>query len=146
MLLVSIYLAAAIVGYAEVAEFLISFHRDIKKEGYKYTKKDKKGNKPGILTFFKENKDYAIFPIIPIINFPYVFFLFSKKELNLHKLKSMYIKDEKIYIPKKEKEENKKEEEKTISKNKEIPTPQVIVGEKRVLKKSLKKDSNRFGG
>ena len=142
MFIIYLYLAAAIVGYAEVAEFLFTFNRNIKKEGYKYSEKDINGKKPGIIDFFKENKDYVIGPILPIANFPFVFFLFYKRNLNIHKLKSMYIKDEKIYIPDKGPvlSDNKKERSKT----KEIPTPQVTVGMNKVLKKSLKRDNNRY--
>ena len=78
--------------------------------------------------------------IIPGFNLFFVFFLFKKKEENLHKLKHMYIKREKIYIP--NKEDNKKEEQ-VISKKKELPVVQPTVVKNKVLKKSLKKTYNR---
>ena len=68
MILLNLYFAAAIVGYVEVVDFLVSFNRNIKREGYKYANKDKHGKKVYKIDFFKENQDYVFGPIIPGFN------------------------------------------------------------------------------
>ena len=141
MFLLYLYIASAIVGYVEVADFLVSFYLRTKKEGYKIADKDKYGRKVKKIDFFKENQDYVFGPIIPGFNLFFVFFLFKKKEENLHKLKHRYIKREKIYIP--NKEDNNKKEEQVVSKKKELPVVQPTVVKNKVLKKSLKKTYNR---
>ena len=68
MFLLYLYISSAIVGYVEVADFLVSFYLRTKKEGYKIADKDKYGRKVKKIDFFKENQDYVFGPLIPGFN------------------------------------------------------------------------------
>jgi len=137
-MILSLYLSAMIVSYSLLGFIEASMFHSIKKDGYKFTKKDKEGNKTKIDGIFKDNKDFIITPFIPVFNFLFPFYLLSKKDLLIHKTKQRLIREEKVTKPKEEAIIN--ESKKSEDTHKEVVKVPTTVNKQKVLKKTMKKN------